>query len=164
MLTKEPEILELPERLVACVSYTGNYVGNAALFERLFTRLGNWANENGLITAENVFLSSYDNDPRTAPPDELRVDVCMSITAGAEVDHDIQRKILPGGAYAVMHAELTGAEEYTAAWNDLVSWAEQQGHPTDLSRPCYEIYLNNPEEHPQKHQILDICLSVKPIA
>jgi AraC family transcriptional regulator len=164
MLTKEPELLELPERLVACVSYTGNYVGNAALFERLFTRLGSWANEKGLITAETVFLSSYENDPRTTPPYDLRLDVCMSITAGTEVDHDIQRKILPGGAYAVMHVELTRPEEYEAVWNIIVKWAEQHGHPADLSRPCYEIYLNNPEEHPHKHQILDICLSVNPLA
>ncbi|MGB5584467.1 MAG: GyrI-like domain-containing protein [Gammaproteobacteria bacterium] len=164
MQCKEPELAELPERLVACVSYTGNYIGNTALFERLFTRLGSWANEKGLFTAETVFLSSYENDPRTTPPDDLRLDVCMSIPAGTEVDHDIQRKMLPGGAYAVMRTELTGAEEYEAAWNDIASWAEQQGHPADLSRPCYEIYLNNPEEHPQKHQILDICLSVTPIA
>jgi AraC family transcriptional regulator len=164
MQCKEPEIVELSERLVACVSYTGDYIGNPALFERLFTRLGSWANEKGLFTAETVFLSSYENDPRTTPPDHLRLDVCMSIPAGTEVDHDIQRKMLPGGAYAVMHAELTGAEEYEAVWNSIVSWAEQQGHPADLSRPCYEIYLNNPEEHPQKHQILDICLSVIPTA
>ena len=31
----------------------------------------------------------------------------------------------------------------------------------DMSRPSYEIYLNNPEEHPEKHHIIDICMSAK---
>lgn len=164
MQANDPEILELPERPVACVSYQGNYVGNTELFERLFTRLAEWANKKGLITAETVFLCSYENDPRTAAPDDLRLDACMSIPIKTEVDDDIQQKTLPGGAYAVMHAELTRAEEYEAVWNSIVAWAEKQNHPADLSRPSYEIYLNNPEQHPQKHQRVDICLSVQPYA
>ena len=26
---------------------------------------------------------------------------------------------------------------------------------------CFEIYINNPEEHPEKKQIFDICIPVK---
>jgi AraC family transcriptional regulator len=50
-----------------------------------------------------------------------------------------------------------------ALWNSIVTWAEKN-HPADLSRPSYQVYLNNPEQHPQKHQIVDICLSVQPNA
>jgi AraC family transcriptional regulator len=164
MQTKEPELLELPERLVACVSYQGNYVGNTELFERLFIRLAERANEKGFITAETVFLCSYKNDPRATAPDNLRLDACMSVAIKTEVGDDVQQKTLPGGAYAVMHADLTRAEEYEAVWNSIVTWAEKQNHPADLSRPSYQIYLNNPEQHPQKHQIVDICLSVEPNA
>ena len=31
----------------------------------------------------------------------------------------------------------------------------------DMSRPSYEIYLNRPEEHPEHHHILDVCMAVK---
>ena len=35
----KPEIQELPERLVASVSYKGNYVANPKVFEELFNKL-----------------------------------------------------------------------------------------------------------------------------
>ena len=87
----------------------------------------------------------------------------MSVPEGTDVDGDIQKKILPGGSYVVMHAELTDVKEYKSAWNAAVEWTEKNNYGLDVSRPSYEIYLNNPEEHPKKHHILDICLSVKSI-
>ncbi len=77
MLIEAPEIQELPERLVACVSYKGNFMGNPQVFERLFHKLCTWAGPKGLILPESVFLSSYEDDARTTPPEELRLDVCM---------------------------------------------------------------------------------------
>jgi AraC family transcriptional regulator len=137
-------------------------VGDVHVFARLFNKLGSWAGPGGLISPESVFLSSYENDPRTTPPEELRLDVCMGIPEGTDVGDEIQKKLLPGGPYAVMHAELTNAKEYETAWNALVDWAEYSGYEVDVSRPSYEVYLNNPEEHPEKHHLLDICLSVRP--
>ena len=61
----------------------------------------------------------------------------------------------------VILAELKGAEEYGPAWNVVVEWMKENNVEIDMSRPSYEIYLNNPEEHPEKHHIIDICMSVK---
>ena len=161
MKNEEPVIHDLPARRVASLSYTGNYIGDSALFGRLFTQLGNWAASEGLITPQTVFLSCYPNDPRNTPLDELRLDVCMSLPDGADVvDNDIHEEILPGGPYAVMRAELTRAEEFETAWNAVVQWAQNNNHALDMSRPSYEVYLNNPDDHPQKHHIVDIYLSV----
>lgn len=161
MENKTPEVLQLPERLVACVSHQGNYIGDTELFKRLFTKVGNWAGAKGLFSAETVFLSSYVNDPCDTPLDELKLDVCISIPEGTDVDDaEIQEKRLPGGSYAVMHAELTGPAEYETAWKLIVDWVEQSDYERDASRPCYELYLNNPEEHPEKHHIVEICVSV----
>jgi len=157
---QEPEIRQLSERLVACISYTGNYIGDTELFARLFKRLGDWAGSEGLISAETVFISSYVNDPRSTPLDELRLDVCMNIPEGTEVAGDVQRKRLPGGTYAVMRAEIADAKGFESAWNAVVEWVDKNNIESDLSRPSYEIYLNNPEEHPQKHHLVDFCLSV----
>lgn len=162
MINEEPEIQELSERLVACVSFKGNFAGDTELFARLFGKLCAWAGPKGLISPESVFLSSYADDSRTTPPEELRLDVCMSIPEGTDVGDEVQEKRLPGGAYAVMHAELVDPKEYETAWIALVDWAEKGNYEVDPSRPSYEIYRNDPEEHPQKHHILDLCLSVKP--
>ena len=161
MKNEEPKIQELSERVVACVSFTGNYIGKPEIFADLFNKLGGWAGPKGLMSPETVYLSSYTDDPKSTPLDELKLDVCMEISEDTDVEGDIQKKVLPGGKYVVMHTELTGAKEYGHAWEAIVEWAENNSYDIDISRPSYEIYLNNPEKHLQKHHILDICLSVK---
>jgi AraC family transcriptional regulator len=162
MRTETPEIRELSERLVAAVSYKGNFVGNPQIFARLFGKLCGWAGPKGLITPETVFLSSYSDDPETTPLDELRVDVCLTVPEGTEIEGEVQSKVLPGGRYAVMHAEVSSPEGFGAVWNEIVDCAKKNGYEIDMSRPCYEVYLNNPEEHPERLHIIDVCLSVKP--
>ena len=161
MKNEQPNIKEIAERQVAFVSFTGNYMGNPQIFTDLFNKLCGWAGQKGLISPKSVFLSSYQDDCKITPPDELKLDLCMSIPEDTKVDGDIQKKVLPGGKYAVMHTELTGAEEYGLAWDTVVEWVERNNYEVDMSRPSYEIYLNNPEEHPEKHHIVDICRSVK---
>ena len=161
MKHEEPKVRGLTEREVAFVSFTGNYIGNAQVFGDLFGKLGEWAGPKGLMGPDTVFLSVYQDDPETTPPDELTLECCMSIPAGTEVEGDIQKKVLPGGKYVVMHAELEGPEEYGPVWSVLMDWMKENGQEVDMSRPGYEIYLNNPEEHPEKHHIIEICMSAK---
>ncbi len=60
-----------------------------------------------------------------------------------------------------MIAELESQKEYGPAWNVLADWMRENGLDVDMSRPSYEIYLNNPEEHPEKHHVIEICMSAK---
>ena len=163
MKNEEPKIRELVEKEVAFVSFTGNHIANtrglARLYEKLY-QLYQWAVPRGLISPETVFLSAYQDDPETTLSDELTLECCMSIPPDIQVDGEIQKKVLPGGKYAVMHAELTGPQEYGTAWNAVLEWIEENNYDVDMSRPSYEVYLNNPEEHPEKHHIVDICMSV----
>lgn len=161
MTNEQPIVKELDDRCVASVSFKGNYMGNTQVFADLFNKLCRWAGPKGLIGPSAVFLSSYQDDPQVTPPDELSLDVCMSIPLDTLVDGEVQKQVLPGGKYAVMHSELTSPEEYGPAWLAIVDWIKQNNLEVDMSRPSYEIYLNNPEEHPDKHHILDICMSVQ---
>ncbi len=61
----------------------------------------------------------------------------------------------------MMQAELSETKDFGVVWQALGKWVEDNNFSIDMSRPSYEIYLNNPEEHPQKLHIVDICLSVK---
>lgn len=86
----------------------------------------------------------------------------MTIPEDTEIQDDqVQKKVLPGGKYVVLKAELKGPEEYEPAWEQVVTWMKENNHEVDMSRPSYEIYLNNHEEHPQKHHIVEICMSTK---
>ena len=160
-IINKPEITDLEERTVAYVSFVGNYVGNVEVFAELFGKLGNWAGSKQLFGPDTLFMSAYYDDPGVTPPEELKLDACMTIGDEVEVEGEIKKQVLPGGKYVVMRAELTGAEEYGPAWEEIVGWLIQNNLEIDMSRASYEIYLNDPEQHPEKHHILDICMPVK---
>lgn len=160
-ILNEPEIKEIEERNVAYVSFVGNYLGNAGVFHDLFNKLCSWAGPKQLIGPDTIFMSAYYDDPGVTPPEELKLDVCMTIKNETEAEGEIKKKQLPGGKYVVMRAELTGSEEYGPAWEKVVEWMIQNNLEIDMSRASYEIYLKSPEEHPEKHHILDICMPVK---
>jgi AraC family transcriptional regulator len=160
-LINKPEIKELGERNVAYVSFVGNYMGNVQVFKELFGKLCGWASSKQLINNETIFMSVYHDDPHTTPPDKLKLDVCMTLKENVEVENEIKKKTLPGGKYVVMRVELFGPEEYGPAWNKVVEWIKENNKEIDMSRPSYEIYLNRPEEHPEHHHILDVCMAVK---
>jgi AraC family transcriptional regulator len=161
MKTDPIDIQELQEKAVAFVAFKGDFAGNTAIFAELFGKLCAWAGPKGLLNTTAGFLSSYQDDPKVTPPEEMRVDVCLTIPSDTVVEGEVQKKVLPGGDYAVMHSELSDPQEYGPAWNSIVEWSKTNGYEVDMSRPSYEIYLNNPQDHPQKHHILDICLSVE---
>ncbi|MBN1134869.1 MAG: GyrI-like domain-containing protein [Methanosarcinaceae archaeon] len=160
-IIKEPEITEIEERNVAYVSFVGNYMGNAKVFEELCGKLISWAGTKQLMGPDTLLMSAYYDNPDVTPPEELNLDMCMTIEDDIEVEGEVKKKNLPGGKYVVMRAELTGAEEYGPAWERVVEWLIQNNLEIDMSRASYEIYLNSPEEHPEKHHILDICMPVK---
>ena len=63
------EIKEIPAMNLAAIHHVGNYIGDAALFEKLFSQLGQWAGPKGLFGPDTVFLSAYNDDPETTDPD-----------------------------------------------------------------------------------------------
>ncbi|AGB50391.1 DNA gyrase inhibitor [Methanomethylovorans hollandica DSM 15978] len=143
-ILNEPEIKEIEERNVAYVSFVGNYLGNTNVFNDLFTKLLGWAGPKQLMGPDTILMSAYHDDPSVTPPEELKLDVCMTIEDDIKVEGEIKKKKLPGGKYVVMRAELTGAEEYGPAWEKVVEWMIQNNLEIDMSRASYEIYLNSP--------------------
>jgi AraC family transcriptional regulator len=70
--------------------------------------------------------------------------------------------LIPGGRYAVARCEVAPGE-FQAVWDGLMrDWLPESGYQPD-DRPCYEIYYNNPEEHPEYKFIVDICEPVRPL-
>ncbi len=53
--------------------------------------------------------------------------------------------------------------EFEEAWQALMGgWLPESGYQPD-DRMCYEVYLNDYREHPQKKHIIDICEPIKPL-
>lgn len=157
------EVKEMPEFTVAYLRHVGPYAGDGDLFEGLFNRLFKWAGPRGLFESPCRIMAVYHDDPKITEEDKLRVSACITVSQDMSVDGEIGKMTVPGGKFAVAGFELEGSHEYEPAW-DLVfgKWLPESGFQPD-DRLCYEIYHNNPKEHPEGHHIVDICIPVKPM-
>jgi len=150
----EAGIKEQPERFVAYMRYVGPYPGIGKAWEKFM----GWAGAKGLLQfpATEMLAVYYDN-PKMVDESKLRSDVCITVPVGTEVDGEVKTMIIPGGKFAVAHVEID-VTQYGEAWDKLMGeWIPANGVTPDASRMCYELYLNDPEQHPEKKHIVDIC-------
>jgi len=155
-------ITEFPPRNVIYARHVGSYAGLAQVFEGLFGRLHAFAGPRGLLGPDAEMLCVYHDDPSVCDEEKLRVDACLTVPAGTPVEGEIGTMVVPGGKFAVGHFEL-GNDEYGLAWQSMAGgWLPESGYQFD-DRLAFELYRNNPEEHPQKKCVVDICIPVKPM-
>ena len=108
---------------------------------------------------ETKVLSIFYDDPDKVAAAELRSDACITAPESTEAPDEMHRVNIPGGRFAVAHVELDPSE-YGAAWKKLqADWIPSQGLQIDSEsgRLCYEVYLNNPAEHPEQKHVVNIC-------
>lgn len=157
------DVKDMPELHVAYVRHIGPYKGNSELFAGLFGKLCGWAGPRGLLRPnETQSLSVYYDNPGLTDESKLRLDVCVTVPEDTPVEGEIGKMTVPGGKFAVTRFEVL-PHEYEEAWNMVVGgWLPESGYQmADL--PCYELYHNNPQEHPEGKCIVDICIPVKPL-
>jgi len=154
----EAEVKKLPERNVACVRHVGPYNEIGEAIGRVYA----WAGPKGLIRfPQTECLAVYHDDPCKVDASELRSDACLTVPEGTEGDGTASVMKIPGGLFAVAHVEI-GASEFGDAWDKLVGeWIPENGVAPDDGRLCYELYLNDHEQHPEKKFIVDICEPVR---
>lgn len=156
------EVKDMPEMNVAYVRHIGPYAGDGQLFTDLFTKLMTWAGPRGLLNANTQSLAVYYDDPAITEESKLRLDVCVTVPDNTPVDGEIGQTVIPGGKFAVARFELK-EDEYSEAWHAFYGgWLPESGYQPD-DRPCYELYHNDPDEHPEGKHIVDICIPVKPL-
>jgi AraC family transcriptional regulator len=153
-------VTELPPRNVIYARHVGPYAGLAQVFQGLFGRLYAYAGPRGLLGPGAESLCVYHDDPSVCDEEKLRVDACLTVPPGTPVEGEIGTMVVPGGKFAVGHFEL-GMDEYSLAWESMAGgWLPESGYQFD-DRLAFELYRNNPEEHPQKKCVVDICIPVR---
>jgi AraC family transcriptional regulator len=153
------DVRELPELHVAYVRHIGPYtrIGEA------FGKLMRWAGPRGLLRfPETKSLAVYRDSPEVTEESKLRSDACITVPEGTKVDGEVSLMRIPGGKFAVGRFEISG-DQFGEAWNVLMGgWLPGSGYQPD-DRMCYELYLNDHEQHPQKKFIIDICEPIRPL-
>lgn len=159
MIEMNVEVKELPELHVAYVRHIGPYPGIAKAIEKLMK----WAGPRELINfPETTLLGVYHDNPEITEESKLRSSACITVPEGTPVDGEVGKMTIPGGLFAVAHVEID-PDQYGEAWDKLMGeWFPESGYQPD-DRMCYEIYLNDPEQHPQGKHIVDICEPVRPL-
>jgi len=162
-LQVDVEVKEMPELNVAYVRHIGPYKGDSMLFENLFKKLMAWAGPRGLLKfPETQCLSVYHDSPEITDEDKLRTSVCITVPGDTEVAGEVGKMTVPGGSFAVARFEID-PDRYGEAWNAIFNaWLPESGFQPD-DRLCYELYQNDPNQHPEHKHIFDICVPVRPL-
>jgi AraC family transcriptional regulator len=160
------EVRHMPEIPIAYVRHNGFYsMQDKALFQSLFARLFAWAVPRNLFNppATNAMTVFSSGHPDVTEPENLSVDVCISIDKEINVDGEIGKRVLSKGQYAVVTLIEATIEECSQGWDALFNrWLPNSGfQPGDGA--YYINHLNNPEEHPEKRHSVEIYLPVKPL-
>ncbi|NRF72035.1 AraC family transcriptional regulator [Aquincola sp. S2] len=159
LTSMDVRLIDLPPARIAYLRYTGPY--GPALGEFWGRTFMPWVAEHGLA-GRTMYGISLD-DPSVTPPSECRCDTGVEVDDNFRAPGDAHVTTLPGGRYAALHFEGTGAE-IGAAWRAIFGqWLPDSGYQVD-NRPCFERYL--PEQMasaPGQRFVCDICIPVVPL-
>ena len=163
ILTTDVEVKKLPDLEVAYIRHIGPYAGDAKLFEGLFTKIMTWAGPRGLIRfPETLIMSVYHDDPNITDDAKLRTSICITVPKETKSGGEIGRMKINGGTYAIASFELF-SNQYPEAWQLVYGgWLPDSGYQPDDGAP-FEIYKNDPREHPEGKCLVGICVPVKPL-
>jgi len=158
-LTSKIKVKTLPKRTLAYESNVGPYKGDSALFEKLFTKVSDWAEPKGLLASPNTeAISVYFDDPDLVPEEKQTIRVGFTVPEGTEPEGEIQLMELPESEYLVASFEILPAE-YEEAWQEIMDFIQSEKlKPAQL---MYESYKNDPRTHPEGKHIVDICIAVE---
>jgi len=159
MVEMKVDVKEMPEMHVAYIRHIGPYnqIGGA------FDKLMQWAGPRGLLNfPETKMLGVYHDDPGITEESKLQSSACITVPEDTKVEGEVGTMSIPGGLFAVGHVEIN-QDQFGEAWDKLMGeWLPESGYQPD-DRPCYELYLNDPKQHPEGKFIVDICEPVKPM-
>lgn len=157
-MTVKAEVKNMPEYNVAYVRKMGPYGKETC--EQAFGELMSWAGPRGYLSSGAV-LGLYWDSPEVTPPAKCRTDACVSVPQGTAPEGQVGIQTINGGPHAVCHFEIA-EDGFKQAWEEAFTWFIHNGYECD-DKPCYELYHNNAEEHPQRKWIVDICIPLKQV-
>jgi AraC family transcriptional regulator len=135
-------VKSLPKKRVLAVSHRGPYNMISAAFARLGELLEQ-AKLDDKYKLEMVAMQ-YD-DPETVAAPDLRSEAGIVVTADAPVPDGLHEVIIPEGRYAYTVHKGPYAQLGDAWGRFMGGWLVQSGERLG-DGPCYERYLNTPED------------------
>jgi AraC family transcriptional regulator len=154
------KVVDWPPFHVAYVRSIGPY--KAQTIQPAYKKLLQWAAPRGLANEKMIVLGVFWSNPDITPEDRLIHDACIIVPESVKADRWVNTQVLPGGKFAIHHCEIEAKDNDEAWMNFIMNWLISSNYQPD-DRPNYQIHYNDPETHPLKHLILDLCMPVKPL-
>ncbi len=153
------KIVEMLPFRVAYVRKIGPW--STKILSPAYKKLLQWAGPRGLREAGMMVLGAMWSKPFTTPEDKMIFDACITVPEHIKADKWVNIQVLPGGKYAVYHCEIEYNSSAKAWMNFELNWMIHSDYLPD-QRPMYQFHYNDPEDHPLKHEIHDLCMPIKP--
>lgn len=152
-------VVEQPEHYVAYIRRFGAYGPEIGA---TFQQLMGWAGPQGLAQSSDMIAIYWDNPELTAA-EQCRSDACLIVPDSVKPTGPVATQVIPAGLYAIARFELR-ADQFGAAWDQLVGeWLPSSGYLPD-ERPCYEFYpAAENAGGDQSAFVVDLCTAVKPL-
>lgn len=143
--------------------HMGSYEELAIVFKEMLGRLINWAMARNLIGCDGIKpLAIYHDNPEFTEEENLKTSICLVVSGDVKVEGEIGIIDIPMSKYAIGHFEMDQSE-CTEAWNYIYGeWLPKSGFQPDKGY-FFEVYINDPNTHPEKKCIIDIYLPIKPL-
>jgi AraC family transcriptional regulator len=153
----EVQIVDFPETKVAALEHHGSPESEYQTARRLIE----WRVQNGLRRDRHRSYGIHYTDPRTTPPDQHRVDFCVSVDQDVPPNpQGVITKIIPGGRCAV--ARHLGSRAHNSAAVYLYEvWLPRSGEVL-RDFPIFFHYVNVGPEVQEHEMITDVYLPLQP--
>jgi AraC family transcriptional regulator len=151
--TMKVALKKLESFRVAFMRHVGPYHQVGATWDKLLARLG----YEGWLGGDCLFLGICHDDPEVTSAAKLRYDACVTIGAQFQPADEIGVQTVAGGNYAVT-THFGAYDRIGRTYAKLLGqWLPRSGWQLG-SAPCFEVYLNSPEDTESKDLLTDVYL------
>jgi AraC family transcriptional regulator len=155
--TMNVTIKSLRPMRVAFMRHVGPYHAVGLVWEKFTMLLG----KEGWLGGGTQFIGICHDDPAVTPPKQIRYDACVSVDEKFRPAGEIGVQTIPGGDHAVL-THFGPYEKLSASYSKLLGqWLPRSGRDLRLT-PCFEVYLNSPENTEPEDLITDIHAPLEP--
>jgi AraC family transcriptional regulator len=151
-------IQNIPPLRLAFLRHVGPYAEVGKAWEQLLTVLG----QDGVLGGDTQFIGICHDDPEATPPEKIRYDACVTVDAAYRPPEPIGLQITEGGDYAVTTHFGPYAKLGKTYVQLLGQWLPRSGR-TLRAAPCFEVYLNTPENTAPEDLLTDVCAPLEPL-
>jgi len=149
-------IKQVDEILVAYVPHQGPYNECGHAWDALCGTLA----PMGLLGGDAKMIGVSYDDPDIVAPELLRYEACISIDEVFSTTDEIAFKTIASGCYAVT-THIGAYEKLNETYQKFFGqWLSRSDHEC-ADKPCFEIYLNDPESTEPEELITDIYLPLR---